>query len=37
MLGDYLEPAKEIVSLDQVLATEEGQKALKRGESRILV
>ncbi|CAA6828893.1 MAG: GNAT family N-acetyltransferase, partial [uncultured Aureispira sp.] len=37
MLGDYQESAKEIISIDQVLATEEGQKALKRGEARILV
>ncbi|MBL4648408.1 MAG: N-acetyltransferase [Aureispira sp.] len=37
MLGDYQEPAKEIISIDQVLATEEGQKALKKGESRILI
>ena len=36
MLGDYQESAKEIISIDQVLATEEGQKALKRGEARIL-
>lgn len=37
MLSDYQEPAREIISLDQVLATEEGQKALKKGEARILV
>ncbi|WMX14408.1 MULTISPECIES: GNAT family N-acetyltransferase [unclassified Aureispira] len=36
MLRDYQEPAKEIISLEQVLNTEEGQKALKKGESRIL-
>lgn len=37
MLSDHQEPAKEIISLDRVLKTEEGQKALKKGESRILV
>lgn len=37
ILSDAQEPAKEIIPLDQVLATEEGQKALKRGESRILI
>lgn len=30
-------PAKDIVPLEEVLATEAGQKALKRGESRILI
>ncbi|BDS15375.1 GNAT family N-acetyltransferase [Aureispira anguillae] len=28
---------KEIIALDKILATEEGQKALKKGESRILI
>lgn len=37
MLEDYQEPAKEIVSLDKILLTEEGQKALKKGEARILI
>jgi len=37
MLGDYQEAAKEIIALDQILVTEEGQKALKKGEARILV
>jgi len=37
MLGNYQESAKELISIDQVLATEKGQKALKRGETRILI
>lgn len=35
-LVDSQEPVKDIVPLEEVLATEEGQKALRRGESRIL-
>lgn len=37
MIEDDQEPAKEIVPIDQILATEEGQKALRKGESRILI
>lgn len=37
MLQEPQEPAKEIIPLEQVLATEKGQQALKRGEARILI
>jgi len=35
-IQDYQSPAEEIISLDKVLATAEGQKALKKGEGRLL-
>ncbi len=36
-IQDYQEPAEEIISLDKVLATEEGKKALKKGEARLFI
>lgn len=37
MLQEDKEPAREIIAIEQVLATEKGQYALKRGEARILI
>jgi phosphinothricin acetyltransferase len=37
MLQEPGEPAREIISLEAVLATEQGQYALKRGEARVLI
>ena len=36
-LEDYQEPAKDIIHLEQVLQTDEGQKAMKRGELRLII
>ena len=36
-LVDHMQPAEAIIPLDQVLKTEEGQKALKRGELRLMI
>ncbi|MGH1335798.1 MAG: GNAT family N-acetyltransferase [Aureispira sp.] len=37
MLQKAQDPAQEIIPIEQVLATEKGQQALKRGEARILI
>lgn len=37
MLQEAQEPARDIIPLEQVLATEKGQYALKRGETRVLI
>ena len=36
-LEDYQEPAKDIIPIEQVLLTPEGQKAMKRGELRLII
>jgi phosphinothricin acetyltransferase len=37
MLQEPQEPAQEIIGIEEVLSTEKGQQALKRGEARILI